>query len=258
MFRHRSALLAALSAPVVVAALHGGGLGSAAAAIGAGLVGAGALLRLVAMRQIGRGARVHRVGVRRGLCTSGPYRWSRNPLYLAAALILCGLGALAGAGWSAAWLVPVTLVVYWPVVRIEENAMAEELGEAYRRYTASTARWIGWPAPRSAEGFEPVSWREVLRREKRLLPGCLAAGLATAGIGSGVVPLGSLVREWTAAIGGSTPIVVALFAVAVAGNALHVELHQRRRRVRRLEADEESMRGLSSTIPPREVPGTAR
>jgi protein-S-isoprenylcysteine O-methyltransferase Ste14 len=70
----------------------------------------------------------------RTLATSGPYAFTRNPLYLGSALT--GLGfALAGGSWGlgAAFLVYFP-TMYWPVMRREAQFLRGHFGEAYDRY----------------------------------------------------------------------------------------------------------------------------
>src|SRR5262245_52531812 len=124
-FRHREALLLVLGIPIAVTALRGDGLELHGALLGAALAAAGVALRLTAVRRIGRGARVFRPHASAGLIAAGPYRWTRNPLYLAAALMLCGLGLVAGARWAAVALLPATLLAYTPVVLAEERALEQ-------------------------------------------------------------------------------------------------------------------------------------
>jgi protein-S-isoprenylcysteine O-methyltransferase Ste14 len=240
LFRHREALLVILSVPVIVAALRGGGIAPISALLGAGITAAGVLLRLYAVRQIGRGARVFRAHARAGMVSSGPYRWTRNPLYLAAGLMLCGLGLIAGAGWTAVALLPATLLAYTPVVLIEERSLIGLFGDAYRRYLADVPRWIGLTRGDPGEsGAAVVEWREVFRREKRLVPGCLAAGLAIVAIRNEWLPLAELARraERAASID-LTLLVGAVLVVAIVVNAIKVERHQERRRAARSAARE--------------------
>src|SRR5262245_18670345 len=115
VFRHREAVLVAMSVPIAIAALRGGGIDAPEALLGSGIDAGAVALRLCAVRHIGRGARVFHAHASGGMVASGPYRWCRNPLYLAAAGLLCGFALIAGAGWAALALVPATLVAYTPV-----------------------------------------------------------------------------------------------------------------------------------------------
>ena len=142
VFRHRGVLLITLSIPIAIAALRGGGLDPELALAGAAIAASGVCLRLLAVRQIGKSARVRRAGARQGIVWSGPYRWTRNPLYLAAALMLCGLALVAGDPKLAAILVPLTVLAYTPVVLVEESALRALPGDDYQRYFAAVPRWI--------------------------------------------------------------------------------------------------------------------
>jgi protein-S-isoprenylcysteine O-methyltransferase Ste14 len=231
LFRHREAVLVLLSVPVIVAALRGGGIAPTSALLGAGVAATGVLLRLYAAREIGRGARVFHAHARGGMVSSGPYRWTRNPLYLAAGLMLCGLGSIAGAGWKAVALLPATLLAYTPVVLIEERALTALFGDAYQRYLIQVPRWIGFRRPYGGEPESTsVGWREVLDREKGLVPGVLFAILGIAATRSEWLPFAQLARWAQRATGLDLEVLVASAAViAVFVNAAKVELHQRRR-----------------------------
>lgn len=72
----------------------------------------------------------------RSLATAGPYARTRNPLYLGSSLIGLGL-AIAGGSWilGLAFLA-LFLVIYWPVMRREEESLRSQFGEFYVRYAA--------------------------------------------------------------------------------------------------------------------------
>ncbi len=76
------------------------------------------------------------------LVVSGPYRFTRNPMYLS---LVCLYGALAcwfGVTW-ALLLVPIlVLVVQHVVIAREESYLERRFGEAYRQYRARVRRWI--------------------------------------------------------------------------------------------------------------------
>ena len=70
----------------------------------------------------------------RGVTTSGPYRWSRHPLYIGSAIVGGGF-AVASARLPVAVLVGVYLVVTLiAAVRIEETALRATFGEEYDVY----------------------------------------------------------------------------------------------------------------------------
>src|SRR6266852_758061 len=68
------------------------------------------------------------------LAVTGPYAYTRNPLYLGSFVI--GLGFTIAAGRLVLGLVFATLFlgIYVPVMRVESATLAELFGEAYRRY----------------------------------------------------------------------------------------------------------------------------
>ncbi len=68
------------------------------------------------------------------LARSGPYAFTRNPLYLGSFIL--GLGFTIGAGrWVLAIVfVALFLGIYLPVMRVESRTMAEMFGDEYRQY----------------------------------------------------------------------------------------------------------------------------
>ena len=76
------------------------------------------------------------------LVTSGLYRFSRNPMYLADLLLLVAWALKLG-NW-AAWL-PVPLFVWWMnrfQIRVEEAALISRFGDAYVAYCRKVRRWL--------------------------------------------------------------------------------------------------------------------
>jgi len=76
------------------------------------------------------------------IVTTGPYRLSRNPAYLAMALVYAGIAVLTGTLWAFATLVPTLLVVDRAVIRREERYLFAKFGDEYGRFKAGTRRWI--------------------------------------------------------------------------------------------------------------------
>lgn len=75
------------------------------------------------------------------LVTSGPYRFTRNPLYLGQLLFLLGLG-LAAFPWLLPGAVVQALLLDRLVVPAEEARIAAHFGEAFATYRARVRRWI--------------------------------------------------------------------------------------------------------------------
>jgi protein-S-isoprenylcysteine O-methyltransferase Ste14 len=76
------------------------------------------------------------------LVDTGPFRFSRNPLYIALTLIYGGLALVIPALWPLLLLIPVVAVLSWGVVRREERYLERKFGDSYRSYKARTRRWL--------------------------------------------------------------------------------------------------------------------
>lgn len=76
------------------------------------------------------------------LVTTGLYRISRNPMYLAMAMLLVAGATLLG-NW-AAFIGPVTFVALITHLQIkpEEDVLLSQFGDAYTAYCQQTRRWI--------------------------------------------------------------------------------------------------------------------
>lgn len=76
------------------------------------------------------------------LVTTGPFRFSRNPMYLG--LVTIGFGAALWAGTWLMWLVPIVVFVldHFVIIPFEENSMERAYGDAYRAYKSGVRRWI--------------------------------------------------------------------------------------------------------------------
>lgn len=72
----------------------------------------------------------------------GPYRFSRNPMYVAMAGLLVGFGLLTGSWLFAAAAVVFLLVVHFGVVLPEESYMESLHGETYRQFKQQVRRWL--------------------------------------------------------------------------------------------------------------------
>jgi protein-S-isoprenylcysteine O-methyltransferase Ste14 len=76
------------------------------------------------------------------LVTHGPFRFTRNPMYLGLTVLDSGIALLAWAPWILIFLPGAVLAVRYGVIAREERYLARRFGHAYREYTARVRRWI--------------------------------------------------------------------------------------------------------------------
>ena len=76
------------------------------------------------------------------LVTCGPYRYSRNPLYISLFLVYAGIAIVADNLWILALAVPLFLVMRYGVVAREERYLERKFGQAYLDYKAAVRRWL--------------------------------------------------------------------------------------------------------------------
>lgn len=127
---------------------------------------AGALLRLWAAGHIVKG---------RVLTRTGPYAYSRNPLYLGSFFMALGI-IIGGQGY---WLLPVFalffLTFYFPVMKAEEQELLHGYGDEFIEYSKKVPLFV----PRFRSGGYTASgflWDRVIRnREHRTVIGLLLA-----------------------------------------------------------------------------------
>ena len=114
------------------------------------------------------------------LATAGPYRYTRNPLYLGSFLMGAGF-ALAGGSWALGLsFVVLFILIYWTVMRREEAFLRRQFGESFERYARAVPLFIPLPgsrgeASRPDEGFRWKRYRKNHEHEAGL--GYLAAVL---------------------------------------------------------------------------------
>lgn len=78
----------------------------------------------------------------RNIITSGPYRYSRNPLYLSLAMLYAGIAIAIDCIWVMAMLVPVLIVVHYGIILREEAYLERKFPDAYPSYKARVRRWF--------------------------------------------------------------------------------------------------------------------
>ena len=76
------------------------------------------------------------------IVTSGPFRYSRNPLYIALTLLYLGLTLAFNTLWGIIVLVPLLIVMHRGVVLREERYLEKKFGESYRQYRSRVRRYV--------------------------------------------------------------------------------------------------------------------
>lgn len=76
------------------------------------------------------------------LVTSGPYRFTRNPMYTGLTLAYVGLAVTLNTWWPLLFLPLVLWVMLRFVIRKEERHLTEKFGEAYEAYCRRVGRWV--------------------------------------------------------------------------------------------------------------------
>jgi protein-S-isoprenylcysteine O-methyltransferase Ste14 len=76
------------------------------------------------------------------IVTSGPYRYSRNPMYVSLTLIFLGLALTVNSGWLILMGVPVLVLMHVGVICREERYLEAKFGQVYLDYKSSVRRWL--------------------------------------------------------------------------------------------------------------------
>jgi len=146
--------------------------GNAYLILGIPLLLMGEAIRIWAVSYAGGQTRTRRVGAP-ALCSSGPFAFVRNPLYLGNMLMYSGIVLIAGS--ANLWLMVATtflffLIQYSLIISLEEETLARLFGEEYEEYKNNVpgffpriSRW------ETREGREPSNLLKTLKTEKRTL-----------------------------------------------------------------------------------------
>ena len=111
--------------------------------LGAIPIGVGIVVMVVSDRQFkAAGTVINPFDTPSSLVMSGPFRFSRNPMYLAMLLIL--IGAAMAWGTLTPFLLPPALgwLLATRFIPVEEAALSKVFGAAYEEYTSRVRRWL--------------------------------------------------------------------------------------------------------------------
>jgi protein-S-isoprenylcysteine O-methyltransferase Ste14 len=76
------------------------------------------------------------------LVVDGPYRFTRNPMYLGMALLLAGFALVGNALWPLIAVIPAVIILDGQVIAREEPYLEARFGDAYRELKRRVRRWV--------------------------------------------------------------------------------------------------------------------
>ena len=79
------------------------------------------------------------------LMGEGPFRYSRNPMYLGMAMASGGLAIASGVLANLVFAAALAAWLNWAYVLREERFLSERFGAQYEAYRRRAPRWLGWP-----------------------------------------------------------------------------------------------------------------
>jgi protein-S-isoprenylcysteine O-methyltransferase Ste14 len=98
------------------------------------------VLAVQAFRRAGTHVQPHKPST--AIVETGPYRYSRNPIYVGMAAMLVGVGLAVGSAWTILMVVPFLAIIRSGVIAREERYLGAKFGAEYEGYRSRVRRWI--------------------------------------------------------------------------------------------------------------------
>ena len=140
--------------------------------IGFILISIGESLRMWAVSYAGGITRTTNVGAP-SLCTSGPYGYTRNPLYIGNMIIYSGVVFVAGSLNILSMLIVTWaffIIQYYLIINLEQNTLIDIFGKEYKNYMNNVPiffpRLTSW---KNKDKYIPMKFSKTIKTEKRTL-----------------------------------------------------------------------------------------
>ena len=140
--------------------------------IGFILIAIGESLRMWAVSYAGGVTRTTKVGAP-SLCTSGPYGYTRNPLYIGNMIIYSGVVFVAGSLNILSMLIVTWaffIIQYYLIINLEQNTLIDIFGKEYKNYMNNVPiffpRLTSW---KNKDKYIPMKFSKTIKTEKRTL-----------------------------------------------------------------------------------------
>ena len=86
------------------------------------------------------------------LAVSGPYKYTRNPLYLGSFFLGLGFMIASGVWWLIVLFVVLYLGIYFPVMSVEADELTAIFGDKYREYAEKVSLFFPWFSDYESDG----------------------------------------------------------------------------------------------------------
>lgn len=111
--------------------------------IGLGIIALAIILSFLGTREFRRfGTKINPHRPTTTIITSGPFRYTRNPLYLSHSFFHIGIGIAVDNVWILGMLAPTLILMWYGVISREEHYLERKFGDEYLKYKASVRRWF--------------------------------------------------------------------------------------------------------------------
>lgn len=140
--------------------------------IGFILIAIGESLRMWSVSYAGGITRTTNVGAP-SLCTSGPYGYTRNPLYIGNMIIYSGVVFVAGSLNIFSMLIVTWaffIIQYYLIINLEQNTLIDIFGKEYKNYMNNVPilfpRLTSW---KNKDKYVPMKFSKTIKTEKRTI-----------------------------------------------------------------------------------------
>ena len=89
-----------------------------------------------------RNEKLHPRSISTQVFKDGPFRFSRNPIYLAMVILLIGISLTFNSFWFLYSGVVIAIMLHYGVIIPEENYLEKEFGKDYLEYKKTVRRWL--------------------------------------------------------------------------------------------------------------------
>lgn len=76
------------------------------------------------------------------IVSTGPFAFTRNPMYLSITLLYAGIAFVFNTVWPIVLLPAVLTLIQYGVISREERYLESKFGDVYRQYRARVRRWL--------------------------------------------------------------------------------------------------------------------